>query len=205
MSADPWSVAAAGEPHAVLVLLGDPRLPDPVKPAGASTAEDLDSVVRLRAALATLEGYRFDWLDDHEHALDALRGRSRDIVFNLCDTGHRNRRGRELHVPALLELLDVPYSGAAPACLACATTRRWSAPSPRGRRRGAPRGLPRAPRRLEPRGRRPALPRDREAQLRRRQRRHHRDAVVADPARGPRAHRWLRGQAPGSACSSRSS
>jgi D-alanine-D-alanine ligase len=40
-------------------------------------------------------------------------------VLNLCDTGFRNVARRELHVPALLEMLDVPYSGSTPACLAC--------------------------------------------------------------------------------------
>jgi D-alanine-D-alanine ligase len=37
---------------------------------------------------------------------------------NFCDTGLRNAPAQELHVPALLEMLGVPYSGASPACMA---------------------------------------------------------------------------------------
>ena len=40
-----------------------------------------------------------------------------DLVINFCDTGFGNVASQELHVPALLELLGVPYSGAAPACM----------------------------------------------------------------------------------------
>ena len=39
-------------------------------------------------------------------------------MVNFCDTGFRNVATQELHVPALLEMLGVPYSGASPACMA---------------------------------------------------------------------------------------
>jgi D-alanine-D-alanine ligase len=38
-------------------------------------------------------------------------------VLNLCDEGFNNDAFKELHVPALLEMLDIPYSGAGPASL----------------------------------------------------------------------------------------
>ena len=38
-------------------------------------------------------------------------------MLNLCDEGYNNDALKELHVPALLELLDIPYTGAGPACL----------------------------------------------------------------------------------------
>lgn len=38
-------------------------------------------------------------------------------MLNLCDEGFRNDAFRELHVPAMLEMFDVPYTGAGPACL----------------------------------------------------------------------------------------
>jgi D-alanine-D-alanine ligase len=38
-------------------------------------------------------------------------------VVNFCDTGWRNVAAQELHVPALLEMQGVPYSGAPPACM----------------------------------------------------------------------------------------
>ncbi len=40
------------------------------------------------------------------------------FVFNLCDTGYMNKASQELHVPALLEMLQIPYSGAGPAGMA---------------------------------------------------------------------------------------
>lgn len=106
------------EPHPeVTVLLGDPRLPDGTKPGGRYTAEDVDAVVRLRAALAELRGYRFTWVDDHSDLVGRLVRERPSFVLNLCDTGYRNDPARELHVPALLELLELPYSGCGPACL----------------------------------------------------------------------------------------
>lgn len=104
-------------PRDLTVLLGDPRLADAAKPDGRFTAEDLDSVERLKAALAELPGRRFRYLDDHDRLLDDLLAEKPARVLNFCDTGFRNVARRELHVPALLELLEIPYSGAGPACL----------------------------------------------------------------------------------------
>ena len=39
-------------------------------------------------------------------------------MLNLCDEGYNNDAMMELHVPALLDMAGVPYSGCAPACLA---------------------------------------------------------------------------------------
>src|SRR5229473_2134351 len=46
-----------------------------------------------------------------------LRASRPDFVFNLCDEGYNNDAFMELHVPAVLEILDIPYSGAGPSCL----------------------------------------------------------------------------------------
>ena len=102
----------------VAVLLGDPQLPDEVKRGGRTNPEDLEVVARLEAALATVPGYRFRVLSRHDALLATLREARPDMVLNLCDEGFRNQAGLEAHVPALLELLDLPYTGAGPACLA---------------------------------------------------------------------------------------
>jgi D-alanine-D-alanine ligase len=102
----------------VTVLLGDPGLPDATKVDARYSAEDRDAVVRMRAALERLPGYRFTYLDDHTRLLEHLVLRPPAFVLNLCDTGFRNVAIRELHVPALLEMLAVPYSGSPPPCLA---------------------------------------------------------------------------------------
>src|SRR3546814_6044000 len=46
-----------------------------------------------------------------------LRARPPAFVLNLCDEGYNNDAFQELHVPAYLEVLGVPYTGAGPACL----------------------------------------------------------------------------------------
>lgn len=101
----------------VTVLLGDPRLPDSVKLTGAFNAEDLDTVTRLKNALGELHGYRFNYIDNHAALLTALRDQRPKFVLNLCDEGFNNDALMELHVPAMLEMFGIPYSGAGPAAL----------------------------------------------------------------------------------------
>jgi D-alanine-D-alanine ligase len=111
--------AKAGVPFPeVTVLLGDPRLPDTVKLGGHFNAEDLDTVARLKDALGELAGYRFSFVDNHAALLTELRANPPQFVFNLCDEGFNNDAFMELHVPAYLEMLGVPYTGAGPGCLA---------------------------------------------------------------------------------------
>ncbi|MBV9862692.1 MAG: methyltransferase domain-containing protein [Alphaproteobacteria bacterium] len=101
----------------VTVILGDPRLPDPVKRNGQFNEEDADTVERLKAGLRELPGYRFRFLDNHATLFADLRAHRPQFVLNLCDEGFNNDAFLEMHVPALLEMLDIPYSGAGPACL----------------------------------------------------------------------------------------
>jgi D-alanine-D-alanine ligase len=99
-------------------VLGDPRLPDPVKRGGRFNAEDLEVVARLRDALATLPAFSFSYVDDHGSLIKTLSEQRPDLVLNLCDEGFGNDASRELHVPAVLDLLGLPYTGAGPVCLA---------------------------------------------------------------------------------------
>jgi D-alanine-D-alanine ligase len=101
----------------IAVLLGDPRLPDPIKRGGRFGEEDMTTIERLRSALAELADYRFRYLDNHASLFADLRASRPDFVLNLCDEGFNNDAFKELHVPALLEMFDIPYSGAGPACL----------------------------------------------------------------------------------------
>ncbi len=41
-----------------------------------------------------------------------------DFALNLCDEGFLNDAKKELHVPAILEMLGIPYTGSGPQCLA---------------------------------------------------------------------------------------
>ncbi|TNE58913.1 MAG: methyltransferase domain-containing protein [Alphaproteobacteria bacterium] len=103
---------------AVTVLLGDPRLPDPVKRGGRFNDEDFETINKLKAALGRLDRYEFTYLDDHDAMIDKLRRDRPKLVFNLCDEGYQNDAMKELHVPALLEMLAVPYTGGSPSTLA---------------------------------------------------------------------------------------
>lgn len=112
---------SANQPAAsseVTVILGDPRLPDAMKRTGRFEAEDFEAFARMKRALAELPEYRFRYLEDHSALLDALRAQPPRFVLNFCDTGFRNVAAHELHIPAMLELLGIPYSGATPACMA---------------------------------------------------------------------------------------
>jgi D-alanine-D-alanine ligase len=101
----------------VTVLLGDPSLPDAVKLGGQFNSEDFDTVAKLKAALAELGGFSFSYVDRHDDLFTRLRDKPPELVLNLCDEGYRNEATWELHVPAMLELLGIPYSGAGPRCL----------------------------------------------------------------------------------------
>ncbi|MDD9877598.1 MAG: methyltransferase domain-containing protein [Magnetovibrio sp.] len=105
------------EPVAVTVIFGDPRLPDPVKRDGLFNIEDLDTIDRFKEAAESLQGYQFRYLDDHGTLMKELRENPPSLVLNLCDEGFDNEPTQELHVPALLEILGIPYTGAGPAAL----------------------------------------------------------------------------------------
>jgi D-alanine-D-alanine ligase len=101
----------------VTVLLGDPSLPDTVKVDGKFNPLDIDTIERLMVALAELPDYEFSYVDDHQSLARTLRAEPPAFVFNLCDEGYWNRATMELHVPALLDMHGIPYSGAGAACL----------------------------------------------------------------------------------------
>ncbi len=101
----------------ITVLLGDPTLPDAAKPGGRFTDDDRFQVEKLREALAAIPNYRFDFWNDHRQLLERLRDERPSFVLNFCDTGFYNRAQHELHIPALLEMLGIPYSGAGPVAL----------------------------------------------------------------------------------------
>ncbi len=109
----------SGDKH-VVVLLGDPGKPDPLKPLCVFDDDDFYTIDQMKKAFGELAGYRFTYLTNHDtlvRDLLALEGKI-DLVINLCDEGLRNDPRSELHVPALLETLGLPYTGAGPQCLA---------------------------------------------------------------------------------------
>ncbi len=102
----------------VTVIMGDPRLPDAVKRNGAFNPEDLDTIRKLKDALAELPAYKVRYLNNHSTLERDLSELKTDLVLNFCDEGFNNDPFKELHVPALLEMLGIPYTGASPSALA---------------------------------------------------------------------------------------
>jgi len=84
---------------------------------GQFNTEDFDTIEKLKGALGELKGYSFNYLDNHSSLFADLRTNKPSFVFNLCDEEYDNDAFKELHVPAVLEMLGIPYSGAGPAAL----------------------------------------------------------------------------------------
>lgn len=116
----PLKKSKGSEVKNVVVILGDPNKPDCIKPCCIFDDDDLYTIDRLKEALRELKGFCFTYLCNHDTLIqDLLRKEAKiDFVFNLCDEGFSNVAKRELHIPALLEMLGIPYTGSGPQCLA---------------------------------------------------------------------------------------
>ncbi len=103
----------------VVVLLGDPSKKDIVKPNSVFDEDDYYAIDRLKGALKELKDYNFYYLTEHAsliHDLEKLKPKV-DFVLNLCDEGYENDPLKEPHIPALLEILDIPYTGSGPQAI----------------------------------------------------------------------------------------
>lgn len=106
----------------ITVIMGDPNKPDQLKPSSVFDEDDFYTINQLKRALAELNSdFQFNFLTNHDNLfsdLIKLKGKT-DLVFNLCDEGWNNNPTLELHLPALLEILNIHYTGAGPQSLAC--------------------------------------------------------------------------------------
>jgi D-alanine-D-alanine ligase len=82
--------------------------------------DDLDSEETLEAIATALEvgGHRVTFLEGNATLFDNLRKVKPDICFNICE-GHFGD-GREAQVPAILEMMRIPYTGSQVLTLALA-------------------------------------------------------------------------------------
>ncbi|MEM0349302.1 MAG: methyltransferase domain-containing protein [Candidatus Caldarchaeum sp.] len=103
----------------IAVLIGDPSRRNPVKPGAVLDEDDVYAVNELKSALIGIRKYQFCFLDNHDSFLEYLKANKNSIhiVLNLCDDGFHNDPHMEGHVPALLEMLGLRYTGAGPRCL----------------------------------------------------------------------------------------
>jgi len=117
-----WTPKKVKSPDArnVVVVMGDPSKADIIKPDTVFDDDDMLTIRKLKSALSSLEGYKFTYLDNHDRLItDLARLRPQtDLVLNLCDEGFDNVPKKELHVPAILEMMKIPYTGSNPQCLA---------------------------------------------------------------------------------------
>lgn len=112
---------SASSPKKIAVIMGDPSKQDLMKPAAIFDEDDFNTINQLKAALGELTPeYEFIYLSNHDTLLEDLSKIKRKISFvlNLCDEGWNNIPTQELHVPAILEMLNIAYSGAGPQSLA---------------------------------------------------------------------------------------
>lgn len=109
----------ARERDSVLVLMGDPRKADAVKPDASFDEDDYHTINELKKALAEIPHFKFTYLNSHDTMIKDLQKRQGKykFVLNLCDEGFNNEALKEPHVPALLEMLNIDYSGGSPRCL----------------------------------------------------------------------------------------
>jgi D-alanine-D-alanine ligase len=104
----------------VVVLMGDPNKPDVTKPMTIFDDDDYYTIDQLKNVLRELKEYKITYLNNHDTLIQdliKLTGKL-DYIFNLCDEGYNNDARKELHIPALLEVLNIPYTGAGPQSLA---------------------------------------------------------------------------------------
>jgi D-alanine-D-alanine ligase len=82
--------------------------------------DDLDSVETIQSIMAALEagGHRATFLEGNLSLVDELPRVKPDLCFNICEGYFGD--GREAHVPVLLEMLRLPYTGSQVLTLALA-------------------------------------------------------------------------------------
>jgi len=81
--------------------------------------EEYDSpdTVELITAAFESRGHEVVRLGGGEQFLDNVRHEKVDIAFNIAE-GRGSHRSREAQIPSILEMLDIPYTGSDPQCLA---------------------------------------------------------------------------------------
>lgn len=82
--------------------------------------DDLDSESTIQALLEALRagGYVCEFLEGDITIIDTVRKFKPDICFNICESHFGD--SREAQVPAILEKLQIPYTGSKVLCLALA-------------------------------------------------------------------------------------
>lgn len=92
---------------------------EPDESGAEDTLEEYDSreTVSLIADCLEAGGHSVTLLDGGRQFVENILRQEVDFVFNIAE-GRGNHRSRESQVPSILEMLDIPYTGSDPLCLA---------------------------------------------------------------------------------------
>lgn len=93
---------------------GEP--PEEGEPPDLGAEFDSKSTVEAVASALRDFGHKVHLIEGNESAYSALRATHLDIVFNMCE-GIRGE-SRESHIPSMLEMLGIPYTGSGVLSLA---------------------------------------------------------------------------------------
>jgi D-alanine-D-alanine ligase len=117
-------------------------------PAGApdDLHEEFDSPVTVKAItdVLTALGHTVELLGDGRPFLEAVLKRAPDLVFNFAE-GAGVSRSRESRVPAVCEMLGIPYTGSDPLALAVALDKDMTRRIAEGAGVTVPKGITLAP------------------------------------------------------------
>ncbi|EGF84449.1 hypothetical protein BATDEDRAFT_34316 [Batrachochytrium dendrobatidis JAM81] len=124
-----------------IVLMGDTSMPCVGKLGDTWNQEDIETRKQLVKALYDI-GYsdeQLEIIDTHKDLVHTLSEKSVSFVLNFCDEGYQNDALKEMHIPALLDMANIQYSGAGPNCLTIcydkglvnSTARTLGVPTPR--------------------------------------------------------------------------
>ncbi len=118
-----WTPVKARKPDevkAIAVIFGDPNINDPVKPGSKFDDDDFKTIDALKKALYSTKQYKITYINSHASIIqDLTKIKDKvDLILNLCDEGFTNDPRKELHIPSLLDVIGIPYTGAGPQCLA---------------------------------------------------------------------------------------
>jgi len=98
---------------------------DTADPEDALEEYDSRETVEIIAAALSATGHSTVMLGGGEEFLENILRQKVDFVFNIAE-GRGNSRSRESQVPAVLEMLGIPYTGSDSHCLTVCLDKPWA-------------------------------------------------------------------------------